>query len=208
MNFEKTFAAIILASSLTAVTFAGGPGGFDQPQPDNHAGLSFGIDAGLNAMANGKKTYGSQPKVGLGLSGNLDYTFPQNFRIGLSFHYMRNNLEDNNFMGISDKTNINQFAILANGYFDFAMGGGPLVPYVGAGVGYDSISINDSLDGFEIPDGEKDAGSFAWSATAGLNYFVNDTLAIDLGYRMISATPAHDPIYNNLITAGISFHIG
>jgi opacity protein-like surface antigen len=76
-----------------------------------------------------------------------------------------------------DEVELRHMGFFANVLYDFAVGG--MTPYVGAGVGYGSTSIDVGSDS------EHDDG-LAWQAKAGVAIPVNDTLTIDVGYRYVS----------------------
>jgi OOP family OmpA-OmpF porin len=76
-----------------------------------------------------------------------------------------------------DNVEMNHAAFFANVLYDFQMGG--VTPYVGAGVGYGSITFD--IDGDSVHDEDT-----VWQIKAGATFPVNDTLTIDVGYRYIN----------------------
>lgn len=77
-----------------------------------------------------------------------------------------------------DDVEVNHMGLFANVLYDFQMDGG-FTPYIGAGVGFGSITFD--VDGDSI----HDEGT-AWQIKAGVSYPVNDTLTLDVGYRYLN----------------------
>lgn len=76
-----------------------------------------------------------------------------------------------------DEVEMNHAAFFANVLYDFQMGG--VTPYVGAGVGYGSVTFD--IDGDSVHDEDT-----VWQIKAGATFPVNDTLTIDVGYRYMT----------------------
>jgi opacity protein-like surface antigen len=72
------------------------------------------------------------------------------------------------------------FTLMANAWYDFDMGN-QFTPYVGGGVGYADNEIKHGI----LANGT--AGDFAWQLGAGVNYRINEGMAIGLGYRYLDA---------------------
>lgn len=89
-------------------------------------------------------------------------------------------LTNNDMDGIeelgADSIDASSAAAFVNVLYDFNMGS--VTPYIGAGVGYGSTSLE--VDG----DSMHDQG-VAWQVKAGVSYPVNDTLTLDFGYRYV-----------------------
>ena len=77
-----------------------------------------------------------------------------------------------------DNVEMNHAAFFANVLYDIPMGNG-ITPYVGAGVGYGSITFD--IDGDSVHDEDT-----VWQIKAGAAFPVNDTLTIDVGYRYMN----------------------
>jgi opacity protein-like surface antigen len=75
-----------------------------------------------------------------------------------------------------DSIEASSAAAFVNVLYDFPMGG--LTPYIGAGVGYGSTTLE--ADG----DSMHDQG-VVWQAKAGVSFPLNDALTLDVGYRYI-----------------------
>lgn len=85
-------------------------------------------------------------------------------------------------------TSIRSYTLMFNAYYDFGHYG-PVVPYLGAGIGA-AYHILDDVYFTQNPyltnriAGDRDL-AFAWSLMAGLGYQVSDRAILDLGYRYI-----------------------
>lgn len=79
---------------------------------------------------------------------------------------------------------------LANGYIDFDNWGGPITPYVSAGIGLASVDF----DGHGVtPTGvvmNDSAVGFAWQIGAGVSYELSDRVDLELGYRFFNVENA------------------
>ena len=89
--------------------------------------------------------------------------------------------------------NVESWLGLANAYIDMGNWCG-FTPYIGAGIGFASISVNglrddgiNSAGGPASPSmafgGDKTTTNFAWAIHAGVSYDVTPQMAIDLSYR-------------------------
>ena len=76
--------------------------------------------------------------------------------------------------------------LLLNGYYDFH-NDGAFTPYVTAGLGFASISINDlAIPSQGVPSsGDEDDSVFAYQTGAGLGYAISEKTAIDIAYRLL-----------------------
>jgi opacity protein-like surface antigen len=79
---------------------------------------------------------------------------------------------------------------LANAYVDMGCWGG-FTPYVGAGIGFATLSVN-GLQDVNVPTGgvafgeDHTSTNFAWALYAGTSYDISPQLALDLSYRYAS----------------------
>jgi opacity protein-like surface antigen len=109
-----------------------------------------------------------------------------------------------------------EWLFLANGYYDFGTYG-PIVPYVGAGIGASRNTISQFRDFNVINGGGAWAASdsqwnFAWALHAGLGIQVTDRMTVDLGYSFVNLGNARtgplrndDPAYD-VPNDGFKFH--
>lgn len=85
---------------------------------------------------------------------------------------------------------------LVNGYIDLGTWRG-VTPYVGAGVGFASISVEGFKD-VNVPnnsvfygDGSSSSTNFAWALYGGISYDVTQQFTLDLGYRYLDLGDVH-----------------
>lgn len=75
---------------------------------------------------------------------------------------------------------------MVNGYFDISEFG-PVVPYLGAGLGASYLSLDDRRfrtdAGTRGPIGDADAWNAAYALMAGIAFDVSDNMVVDVGYR-------------------------
>lgn len=109
-----------------------------------------------------------------------------------------------------------EWLFLANGYVDLG-DFGPIVPYVGAGIGASRNTISQFRDTNVLTGGAGWASSdskwnFAWALHAGLGIKATDRMTIDLGYSFVNLGDARtgplrndDPAYD-VPNKGMEFH--
>ena len=208
MSFKTKFAAVALASTLTAAAFAGGPGDFDSPQTFHPFSVSLNAGANWLGIATSKSANIPSFDAGYSVGGSFDYHFTPNWRAGLSVDYLRNSISKP--YTVSGAGDLGQLLILANGYYDFTIG--KFVPYIGLGLGMVSATFTSGSSSTD--------SLFAWAAHLGLNYMLTDQLGLGLGYRFSAWTPnssskfrvqagnTYVSWYNNSVLANVSYHFG
>ena len=207
MTLKHKFAAVALVSTLTAASFAGGPGDFDSPQTFHPFSVAF------NTGANWLEESGDSLDIDTGFSvgGSFYYHFTPSWRAGLSFDYLRNSKSKTGILSTKITLNFNQYLLLANVYYDLRMFG-KFVPYVGIGIGMNNIDTDGNLSilGSSIGSGTSESETdFAWAAHAGVNYMMTDQIGLGLGYRFVAFTlSGDDTLYNNSALASVSYHFG
>jgi opacity protein-like surface antigen len=84
-------------------------------------------------------------------------------------------------------------AIMFNGYYDIKTSSS-VTPYLGAGIGFASVSIKDlKIDGTKVAD--DDDIVFAYQIGAGIVFDINPNTKLDLGYKYFATT---DPSYSDV----------
>jgi OmpA-OmpF porin, OOP family len=77
------------------------------------------------------------------------------------------------------------FSVLANVWYDFALGG--VNPYIGGGIGWADTELEgDYFGGVTGPFEFSDDG-FAWQLGAGINFDVSPNMKLGVGYRFFQA---------------------
>ncbi|MCX5869340.1 MAG: outer membrane beta-barrel protein [Deltaproteobacteria bacterium] len=143
--------------------------------------------------------------TGMAINAAFGYDF-DNFRAEAEIGYQKNNFdktdwqETDRFGNYSRGTgsfadgDMTSTSFFANGYYDFK-NKSPFVPYLGAGIGYAIIKLNDVKSGpWDNYPYNNDDGVFAYQVMAGVSYVINKTVAIDLSYRYVGAS---DPSFDD-----------
>lgn len=122
------------------------------------------------------------------------------------------------------ETSLNSYTAMFNAYYDLGRVG-PMVPYIGAGVGFAYHRMGDvTSDVSPNTQFGEDKLAFAWSLMAGVAFQLTDRAIIDVGYRYIdmgSARSAHgdaalawnprlelDDMRAHEIKIGLRYHFG
>ena len=98
-------------------------------------------------------------------------------RLDGELSYMASDMDT--YAGFPADAEINALTFLANGYYDFNIGG-PMKPYITAGIGASRIEISEP--GFS----DEDDTVFAYQIGFGVGYELSETLILDGRYRFIS----------------------
>jgi opacity protein-like surface antigen len=110
-----------------------------------------------------------------------------------------------------------EWLFLANGYVDLGQFG-PIVPYVGAGIGTSRNTISQFRDVNVLTNGASWAATeskwnFAWALHAGLGIQATDRMTVDLGYSFVNLGDARtgklindDPVNYPQPNDGMKFH--
>lgn len=83
-----------------------------------------------------------------------------------------------------DTAQLSATTALVNGYLDFEAG--PIVPYVGAGIGASYLAVDDYRSRGGAGRGrsaDSDGWTAAWALTTGIGIPLGDSLTLDVGYR-------------------------
>jgi opacity protein-like surface antigen len=198
---------IVAAGAVPGLAWAQAPApGYPAYDPNTAWGLSnAGVPPGPYVKLGGGGSLSTSSKfdnsyvVGAGVG----YRFTPYFRSDVTFDY-RPDFKDK---ALGDARFRNWSAML-NGYIDFNVPPlRPLVPYIGAGAG---IAQN-KIEGTTINVGGTTVASvtgsskdqFAWQAMAGISWYFNPTMALDVGYRYF-----HGGSAENATLTGFPTHSG
>jgi len=151
-------------------------------------------------------------KTGFNAGSAIGYKL-DDFRLEAEFRYLRNKVKDIEDAGTGDgiKVHSNNYAYMANGYYDFnELNFQNFHPVIGAGVGYSRVTLS-SKGG-----GESGSGSFGFNALAyqvmpGIAYDVNDQISANLSYRYLGTTKLKeiDTTYqSHSINLGLTYRFG
>jgi opacity protein-like surface antigen len=156
--------------------------GTDLKDNDPNAGAICG-DAACSTPGKLKDVGG-----GFALQAGIGSQYRENLRGDLTFEYRRyvNDKTDAAVPATTFKLDVGALTFLANGYYDFSVGG--VKPYVGAGIGFSrnrmgSTSFDDGA-GFSgsLPGGS--TTEFAWALMFGVGVPVSGWV-LDIGYRYV-----------------------
>lgn len=130
--------------------------------------------------------------INVGVSGGYDFGMA---RLEGELAYRQNDFDKVVVEGelFAVDGDVGALSLMANGYWDFE-NLSPVTPYLGAGIGFANVSLNDVRDaeGAFVDD---DDVVFAYQFGAGVAFALNETMALDLGYRYFATT---DPEYTDV----------
>jgi opacity protein-like surface antigen len=160
-------------------------------------GLTFPNDADVKSFTvNDKVEY----DVGSYVGGTGGYDFGW-VRAEGELSYRRGNpskvhdrLHGVTYTRISDSGGLGVMTMMANGFVDIH-NPSPVTPYLGGGLGFAAMTLNDTLG--TIPTQRVivfqggDDTVFAWQVGGGIDYSITKMFSIDLGYRFLNTATAH-----------------
>ena len=89
------------------------------------------------------------------------------------------------------------FAIMANAWYEFPVGG--IAPYIGGGIGWARSSLKgDYVDGLTRQAFDFDNSGFAWQLGAGVNFPIKPGMSMGLGYRYFRGPEINVLSYGNV----------
>lgn len=126
-------------------------------------------------------------------------TWGASLAVGMDMRPMRAELEYNyndEIKGVyaGERIKLGTQSLLINGYYDFHNGSG-MVPFINLTAGASRLHEKGQIN-------SKNEYRAAWGGGAGIAYHINDTAAIDLGYRFVSLG---ENVKNNKFYAGLRF---
>ena len=182
MKMKLSVLALALGSMLATGAIIAAPVKHHDMDPK----MYFGMTGGVSMPSNIKFTDGSKEvadlKTGYNLGAALGYRYNPNLRFDLTFDFTHNKLLGKNGTKYHGETA--QYHILVNGYYDMQVHD-TLVPYVGAGIGY--------------------------QLTAGVNYKWHPNVMLGVGYRALGthidkhANIGEGTLFNNVVGATLTY---
>ena len=163
-----TLRSALLAATMVALPLAA------NAQPID--GLYIGGGAGVNFMQNetiklpGGGSTSLKPNVGFVGLASVGYGFGNGFRAELEGNYRYNSLSG------ASSGNEQKYGAMGNVLYDFYGLSPMVVPYLGAGVGYEAERISNA---------GSTKGSFAYQGIAGAAFPVDNNLSITAEYRFM-----------------------
>ena len=137
-------------------------------------GLNILNDSSLDSIVNLDINYG----LGLTFGGVLGYDF-EDLRLDAEITYRDNDID---LIGVPAEGSTTALSYMINGYFDVPTHMA-VKPYVGGGIGYATVSINDAnIPGVATVADDSDS-VFAYQLSAGLGFEISRRTTLSLGYR-------------------------
>ena len=212
--------ALSHSASAQPVTgpYIGGAAGYNLESSSKIKDLSAGgvssPDEGRLVLKNG---YTGEASVG--------YGFGDGFRVEIEGDYIHDNFGKTKIAGIEAYSGGHEakYGAFLNGFYDFDIGLPYLYPYVGAGIGYQEVNLNDYNLGTATFN--KTKGALAYQGIAGVSYPIAYVpgLSATLEYRFIGITGSRKyngetglgvPVefkatheYNNQILVGLRYQL-
>ena len=193
MNFKKT----LLAATLLSLPMAAQAQSWD-PRVQ---GLYVGAGAGFNYLSGSSDTIGTTSvdvDFGWGFAGviSVGYGFGNGLRLEVEGSYRQNDVDNISASGIGNlprpSGTASSYGVMFNALYDFRLG--PVMPYVGAGVGYVINDWDDVGFGQRSNTGNAanltfggDSGTFAYQAIVGIALPIESVpgLALTAEYRFL-----------------------
>ena len=147
------------------------------------------LELGLSNPSTSKDSLNdtSEFNNGASISAALGYGIWKNLRAEAEVFYGRNTADTIAYPSVNGGNpqdasgNVTSLGFMANGYYDFKTDMA-IVPYIGAGIGFDKVSVNNvtapGLSGVNDSD-----LVLAWQFKAGLSYAVLDNTYLTFGYQ-------------------------
>ncbi|MGE4078096.1 MAG: OmpA family protein [Reyranella sp.] len=192
--------ALVAAAALAAVLPSSG-----QAQNLQYEGFYISAEGGLNWMFNTTINFPNfgglvnvYPNTGWLVGGSIGYDFVGP-RVEIEGVYRSNDgslqLAPIGFQNVTAGFNNQQTAIMANAFYDF-LAGGPIVPYIGAGLGI--AFVNASAVG-----GYSSSTNFAYQGMVGVGWNIDPQFRLNLEGRYYGTT---SPTVNNPFVGGVTFN--
>ena len=162
-------------------------------------GFYLGVTGGLNILNDSSLDQGAPVTLdieyssGLAFSGGLGYDFGM-VRLDAEFTYRDNDID---LIGLPAEGSTSTLSYMLNGYFDIPTTMA-IKPYLGGGIGFATVSINDANVPGVTPVADDSASVLAYQFSAGIGYDVSHSVTLSLGYRFFAT---EDPEMNDAFGA-------
>jgi opacity protein-like surface antigen len=150
-------------------------------------GIGMAMDTDIDNLPNAAGT--AEMTYDNGFIGSLaaGYDFANPMRMEIELIRQKNDLEItsyDNFYGTFNEGDLKTHSFMLNGYYDVDTGS-PWKPFVGAGMGWSKLDINDP--GFSSSDSDD---VFTYQLIGGVAYAFNDKWSVDVQYRFMGTSEA------------------
>ena len=131
-------------------------------------------DSSLESVVNLDVQYGP----GFSFGGIFGYDFGI-VRVDTEINYRKNDIDQ---IGISADGSTSALSFMVNGYFDIPTHM-VLQPYLGAGLGFATVSINEAIVPGVAPVADDSDSVFAYQLSAGIGFELSQKTTLSFGYR-------------------------
>ena len=178
---------LVVALFFSLTTFAYSAPGF-------YVGGTLGLASANDSDVSAPGYSGSfEADLGASLSGIVGYSFENNLRIEGELVSQANELDQSSEYGrkYTLSGDVSSVALMANAYYDFN-NKSRFTPFIGAGIGLATVSLNDlhyvgySHD-YDIDDSDT---VFAYQFSAGVGFEITERITLDLKYRYFATNDA------------------
>lgn len=150
-------------------------------------GIGMAMDTDIDNLPNATGT--AEMTYDNGFIGSLaaGYDFANPMRMEIELIRQKNDLDItsyDNFYGTFNEGDLKTHSFMLNGYYDVDTGS-PWKPFVGAGMGWSKLDINDP--GFSTSDSDD---VFTYQLIGGVAYAFNDRWSVDVQYRFMGTSEA------------------
>lgn len=150
-------------------------------------GIGMAMDTDIDNLPNAAGT--AEMTYDNGFIGSLaaGYDFANPMRMEIELIRQKNDLDItsyDNFYGTFNEGDLKTHSFMLNGYYDVDTGS-PWKPFVGAGMGWSKLDINDP--GFSTSDSDD---VFTYQLIGGVAYAFNDKWSVDVQYRFMGTSEA------------------
>jgi len=161
------------------------------------------ISIGMGTADDSDLTDSTLPGTAIDLAYETGYVFGSalgyqfgSFGFEGEIAYRKNDLDKISLMGetTSITGDASALSLLANGYYRLDLGKVPLTPYIGAGLGFAQVKINNfGVPGSGRLDWSDDDIVFSYQISAGMEYDLSKRFAVGVTYRYCGSS---DPQFN------------
>ncbi|HUI16390.1 MAG TPA: OmpA family protein [Alphaproteobacteria bacterium] len=170
-----------IATGLLALAAWSAPAAAQHPPNGFYIGGEAGATYQTDQQISGNGvTAVTKPDIGMAILGTFGYRFWDDFRIEEEPGFRRATISKIN--GASATGNMSAFSAMSNLLYDIPFLGGPVVPFVGVGIGFAYTGFNSigPVGGGTLKDNDT---VFVMQGIAGVSYNINPNLAITATYR-------------------------
>ena len=193
---RKLLIAAAIAVALPATSQAQGTLQYPGFYISGEGGLNWMLNTSINVPGFGGLV-NVYPQTGWAAGGSIGYDFVGP-RVEIEGVYRSNNgtlqLAPVGFQNLKAGFNNQQTAIMANAFYDF-LAGGPIVPYIGAGLGV--AFVNASALG-----GNSSSTNFAYQGIIGVGWNIDPMFRLNLDGRYFGTT---SPTVSNPLVGGVTY---